>query len=75
MERQQSKLRRHAIVRQYVADLTDDTEKQVCFLYQLGHDDAQVCRRLNLVWSKLLAIKVKLALELLRAGLRLPREV
>jgi len=57
-----------------VAGIADDTEWQVCSLYQHGFDDGEVQRKLKLSWRRLAAIKLKLAIELIKAGIRLPKE-
>jgi len=74
MDKKQNDSRRCAIVRQFVAGIADDTEWQVCSLYQYGFDDEEVKRRLRLSWCRLTAIKLKLAIELGRAGIHLPKE-
>ena len=74
MDKKQNDSRRCAIVRQFVAGIADDTEWQVCSLYQYGFDDGEVQRKLELSWSRLAAIKLKLAIELSRAGIHLPKE-
>ncbi len=63
--------RRSAIVRQFVAGLADNTERQICRLYQLGFDNGAVCGKLNLGRERLEAIKRQLAVGLRQAGINL----
>lgn len=74
MEQRQNNGNRCRIVRQVVSGLIDETERAVCALYQCGYDDGEVCKKLELSWRRLVAIKLKLALELINAGIRLPKE-
>lgn len=71
MDRRQNDSRRCEIVRQFLAGLTDDTERQICRLYQLGFDDGEVRRRLKLRWGRMEAIKLRFAIGLRQAGINL----
>jgi hypothetical protein len=71
MERRQEDDYRCRIVRRFVADIADDTERMICFLYQRGDDDSAVQKKLKLTWGRLTVIKLKLAIELVQAGIRL----
>lgn len=73
MDRRQSNSRRCEIVRQFLAGLTDDTERQICSLYQLGLYDAEVRRKLKLSRGRMEAIKLRFASELMGAGICLSR--
>ena len=70
MDRRQNDSRRCEIVRQFLAGLTDDTERQICRLYQLGFDDGEVRRRLHISMPKLALLKLKLSLGMKKAGIQ-----
>ena len=58
-------------MRQFLAGISDDTERQICRFYQLGFDDVEVMRRLQLRWGRMEAIKRQLAVGLRQAGINL----
>ena len=71
MDRRQNNSRRCEIVQQFLTGLTDDIERQICRLYQLGFDDGEIRRRLKLRWGRMEAIKRQLAIGLRQAGIEL----
>ena len=58
-------------MRQFLSGISDDTERQICRLYQLGFDDVEVMGRLKLRWGRMQAIKRQLAVGLRQAGINL----
>ena len=70
MDKRTKYTRRSAIVRQFVAGLADNTEQQICRLYQVGFDDGEVRRRLHISMPKLALLKLKLSLGMKKAGIQ-----
>lgn len=71
MEKRQNGGRRRFIVQEFVRDLADPTERKVCFLYMRNHTDKEVRRLLGINRPQLAAVKLKLGLELKKAGIRI----
>ncbi len=71
MERRQNDGQKCRIVREFVKNIADDTQRLVCFLYMRGFKDGAVCRHLKIDREKLQRIKTQLAFDLLRAGIRI----
>lgn len=71
MERRQNNGRRCQIVQAFVLTITDDTERLACFLYMENYTDNQVRTQLGINRPKLAALKLKLAIELRQAGIRM----
>lgn len=70
MERRQNNGRRCQIVQEFVSEINDDTERMVCFLYMNNYTDREICKRLHLTPARLENIKLKLAFDLKKAGIR-----
>ena len=70
MEQRQNREMRCHIVRQFVKNISDDIERMVCFMYMLNASDFDVCKQLKMNQYRLDAIKLKLAFELKKAGIR-----
>ena len=70
MAKRQNGGRRCQIVQEFVTDITDETERLVCFLYMNNYTDREICRRLHLTPARLENIKLKLAFDLKKAGIR-----
>jgi hypothetical protein len=69
MNRRQNHGRRCQIVRQFLADLTDDTQRLVCFLLTRGCPDKEVCQALRLTSKRLELVKLQIAIGLRQAGI------
>ena len=55
MERRQNGGRQRYIVQQFVKNISDDTERLVCFLYMRNASDKEICKQLKSVmngWKK-----------------------
>ena len=70
MERRQNGGRRRQIIQQFVLNITDDTERLICFFYMNNYQDRFILRQLRLNKPRLEAIKLKLAIDLRKAGIR-----
>ena len=70
MDKRQNGGRRREIVQRFVTTLTDNTERLVCFLYMNNYTDAEVRKELHLDRPRLEAIKLKLAMDMKKAGIR-----
>lgn len=71
MEKRQNGGRKRQIVQEFVKNLADATERKVCFLYMRNHTDQEVRRQLGINRPQLAAIKLKLAIGLKNAGIRI----
>ena len=71
MERRQNGGRQRYIVQQFVKNISDDTERLVCFLYMRNASDREICKQLKISQEKLEAIKLKLAIDMKNAGIRI----
>jgi len=71
MNRRQNHGRRCQIVRQFLADLTDDTQRLVSFLLTRKSTDQEICRALRLTPKRLELVKLQLAIGLRQAGIEL----
>ena len=69
-ERRQNGGRRCQIVQEFVKNISDDTERLVCYLYMHNYTDCEVCKQLKIKPDQLNAIKLKLALGMKKAGIR-----
>ncbi len=69
-ERRQNGGRRCQIVQEFVKTISDDTERLVCYLYMHNYTDREVCKQLKIKPDRLEAIKLKLALDMKKAGIR-----
>ena len=71
MERRQNGGRQRYIVQQFVKNISDDTERLVCFLYMRNADDKEIRKQLNITQERLEEIKLKLAIDMKNAGVRI----
>ena len=71
MERRQNGGRQRYIVQQFVKNISDDTERLVCFLYMRNASDQEIRKQLNITQERLDAIKLKLAIDMKNAGIRI----
>ena len=71
MERRQNGGRQRYIVQQFVKNISDDTERLVCFLYMRNASDREICKQLKISQERLEAIKLKLAIDMKNAGIRI----
>ena len=71
MERRQNGGRQRYIVQQFVKNISDDTERLVCFMYMRNADDKEIRKQLNITQERLEAIKLKLAIDMKNAGIRI----
>ena len=71
MERRQNGGRQRYIVQQFVKNISDDTERLVCFLYMRNASDKEICKQLKITQERLEAIKLKLAIDMKNAGIRI----
>ena len=71
MERRQNSGRKRYIVQQFVKNISDDTERLVCFMYMRNADDKEIRKQLNITQERLDAIKLKLAIDMKNAGIRI----
>lgn len=71
MERRQNGGRQRDIVQQFVKNISDDTERLVCFLYMRNASDREICKQLKISQERLEEIKLKLAIDMKNAGIRI----
>ena len=71
MERRQNGGRQRYIVQQFVKNISDDTERLVCFLYMQNCSDKEICKQLKISQERLEVIKLKLAIDMKNAGVRI----
>ena len=71
MERRQNGGRQRYIVQQFVKNISDDTDRLVCFLYMRNASDREICKQLKISQERLEAIKLKLAIDMKNAGIRI----
>ncbi|MFI3265520.1 MAG: hypothetical protein R3Y15_00020 [Rikenellaceae bacterium] len=71
MTRRQNDTQRQQIVQEFLATLTDQTERAVCYLFMNNYTDKRVCRQLNLTQHTLELLKLKFALALKQAGIKI----
>ena len=71
MERRQNGGRQRYIVQQFVKNISDDTERLVCFMYMRNASDQEIRKQLNITQERLEAIKLKLAIDMKNAGIRI----
>lgn len=70
MERRQNGGRSRYIIQQFVAAITDDTERIICFLYMNNYTDKEVRKELRINRPRLEAIKLKLAFDMKKTGIQ-----
>ena len=71
MERRQNGGRQRYIVQQFVKNIADDTERLVCCMYMRNASDQEIRKQLNITQKRLEAIKLKLAIDMKNAGIRI----
>ena len=71
MERRQNGGRQRYIVQQFVKNISDDTERLICFLYMRNASDKEICKQLKISQDRLEVIKLKLAIDMKNAGIRI----
>ena len=71
MGKRQNGGRKRYIVQQFVKNIADDTERLVCFMYMRNADDKEIRKQLNITQERLEAIKLKLAIDMKNAGIRI----
>ena len=71
MEKRQNGGRKRYIVQLFVKNIADDTERLVCFMYMRNADDKEIRKQLNITQERLEAIKLKLAIDMKNAGIRI----
>ena len=71
MERRQNGGRQRYIVQQFVKNISDDTERLVCFMYMRNASDKEICKQLKISQERLEVIKLKLAIDMKNAGVRI----
>ena len=71
MERRQNGGRQRYIVQQFVKNIADDAERLVCFMYMRNASDQEIRKQLNITQERLEAIKLKLAIDMKNAGIRI----
>ncbi|MBO5309164.1 MAG: hypothetical protein J6C40_14290 [Lentisphaeria bacterium] len=52
-------------------NISDDTERLVCFLYMRNASDREICKQLKISQERLEEIKLKLAIDMKNAGIRI----
>ena len=70
MERRQNGGRRRYIVQQFLTAIGNDTERLTCFLYFNGYKDGAIRRTLHIDKARLALLKLKIARDLKKAGIR-----
>ena len=70
MDRRQNNGRRCQIVQEFVKGITDNTERLVCFLFMNNYADREVCKFLKINENTLVLLKMKLAFDMKKAGIR-----
>jgi pyruvate-ferredoxin/flavodoxin oxidoreductase len=55
----------------FVKNIADDTERLVCFMYMRNASDQEIRKQLNITQERLEAIKLKLAIDMKNAGIRI----
>ena len=71
MERRQNGGRQRYIVQQFVKNIADDTERLVCFMYMVNADYKEIRKQLKISHERLEEIKLKLAIDMKNAGIRI----
>ena len=71
MERRQNTGRQYKIVQDFVKNITDDRERLICFMYMRRCTDKEIIKQIKISHSQLETIKLKLAIDLRNAGIRI----
>ena len=70
MERRQNGGQRRKIVQDYLAGITDDRERLVCYLYVNNYDDYDIRKCLRITQKRLNEIKAGIRKKLVAAGIQ-----
>ncbi len=71
MERRQNNGERCRIIQQFVMEIRDDKVRLACWMYMRNCDDRDVRKQLNITPKQLEMLKLQLAIDLRKAGIRL----
>ena len=71
MERRQNGGRRRKIVQDYLAGISDDQERIVCYLYVHNYDDFEIRKIMRIAQKRLNEIKAEIRKHLIAAGIEL----
>lgn len=71
MDRRQNNGCRYQIVQGFVMAIADNTQRLVCFLFMRGYHDGEIRRTLHVDRPHLEAVKLQLAFDLKKAGIRM----
>lgn len=69
MERRQNGGRRRKIVQDYLAGISNDQERLVCYLYVHNYDDFEIRRFMRIAQKRLNEIKTVIREHLVAAGI------
>ena len=69
MERRQNGGQRRKIVQDYLAGISDDQERLVCYLYEKNYDDYEIRKCLRITQKRLNGIKAVIRRNLIAAGI------
>ena len=69
MERRQNGGRRRKIVQDYLAGISDDQERLVCYLYVNNYEDFEIRKFLRIAQKQLDDIKAEIRKHLIAAGI------
>ena len=69
MERRQNGGRRRKIVQDYLAGISDDQERLVCYLYVNNYDDLEIRKFMRIGQKRLNEIKAVIRKNLIGAGI------
>ena len=70
MERRQNGGQRRKIVQNYLAGISDNRERLVCFLYVNNYDDFEIRRFMRITQKRLNEIKTVIRRNLIAAGIQ-----
>lgn len=70
MERRQNGGQRRKIVQDYLAGISDDQERLVCYLYVHNYDDYEIRRFMRIAQKRLNEIKAAIRRHLIAAGIQ-----
>ena len=70
MERRQNGGRRRKIVQDYLAGISDDQERLVCYLYVNNYEDFEIRKFMRIAQKRLNEIKAVIREHLIAAGIK-----
>ena len=70
MERRQNGGQRRKIVQEYLAGISDDQERLVCYLYVHNYDDFEIRKIMRIAQKRLNEIKAVIREHLIAAGIQ-----